>query len=219
MKRIVAISDTHNHHEDLNIPECDILIHCGDATTHGTEIETRFFLSWFVEQKAALKIYVPGNHDIAIEDKIVAIPDSIKCLVDNDVTFDGVKIFGSPWRSRPERITSNSRIGFDAFSVLHGDIKSRRSLIPSTDILVTHVPPKYCLDGANGENRGCQALLDRLNDVSVKLHCFGHIHSGYGSFLFENMTMINAAMCNDEEDLVREPVVLDLEKDGTVRFL
>jgi predicted phosphodiesterase len=34
--KICAISDTHNQHSELKIPECDILIHAGDFTNNGT---------------------------------------------------------------------------------------------------------------------------------------------------------------------------------------
>lgn len=35
MVRIVAVSDTHNHHRSLQVPDGDILIHAGDFTIHG----------------------------------------------------------------------------------------------------------------------------------------------------------------------------------------
>ena len=35
--RIVLISDTHNKHKMLELPEGDILIHAGDFTNDGTE--------------------------------------------------------------------------------------------------------------------------------------------------------------------------------------
>ena len=40
--RIVAISDTHCHPlSEMNLPSGDILIHCGDMVTDGTESEMR----------------------------------------------------------------------------------------------------------------------------------------------------------------------------------
>ncbi len=226
MKRIIVISDTHNQHEDLDIPECDILIHCGDATIYGNRVETRFFLSWFSKQRAGIRIYVPGNHDVAIEDNSVSIPSNVECLLDRKIMFDGIRMFGSPWKHRPERVKENKKIGFDAFSVLYDDIVAKRKLIPNTDILITHIPPMYCLDRIGNETRlgmssygGCYALLDRINEIDVKLHCFGHIHSGYGNFKMTGLTMINAALCNGEDQLTKEPVILDFdEKTGQVTF-
>ena len=36
--RLVCISDTHTFHEDVNLPDGDILIHAGDFTNKGGKI-------------------------------------------------------------------------------------------------------------------------------------------------------------------------------------
>lgn len=46
----------------------------------------------------------------------------------------------------------------------------------STDVLITHTPPKHHLD----IDLGCPGLLDRIWHVKPRLHVFGHVHSGYG---------------------------------------
>ena len=33
--KLVCISDTHNLHHDLKIPDGDVLVHAGDITVHG----------------------------------------------------------------------------------------------------------------------------------------------------------------------------------------
>ena len=33
--RFVVLSDTHNRHNELEIPDGDVLLHCGDFTTQG----------------------------------------------------------------------------------------------------------------------------------------------------------------------------------------
>lgn len=46
---------------------------------------------------------------------------------------------------------------------------------------MTHGPPKYILDGTrDGCNGGCEHLLQAINRMKSKLHCFAHIHAGYG---------------------------------------
>jgi len=42
--KVVVFSDTHNLHEELKIPDGDILIHCGDFT-HKCKITT--FMIWY----------------------------------------------------------------------------------------------------------------------------------------------------------------------------
>ena len=61
--RIVLISDTHNKHEKLEMPEGDLLIHAGDFTNTGTEQEIREFDMWLASLDFQHKILVPGNHD------------------------------------------------------------------------------------------------------------------------------------------------------------
>ena len=48
--RIICISDTHNQHEKLAIPEGDVLIHAGDWTGTGTLKQVIRFIRWFPNQ-------------------------------------------------------------------------------------------------------------------------------------------------------------------------
>ena len=67
--KILQISDTHNRHNDLtNLPEADVIVHCGDFTEQGTEEETLDFLNWFIELPYKHKIFITGNHDLCLWD-------------------------------------------------------------------------------------------------------------------------------------------------------
>ena len=63
------ISDTHNRHTALQMPEGDILIHAGDFTNNGTEKEIKDFGTWLASLDYQHKILVPGNHDTGTEGK------------------------------------------------------------------------------------------------------------------------------------------------------
>jgi len=58
--------------------------------------------------------------------------------------------------------------------------------IPSdTDFLITHGPPKGILDlsfspDKNLEYCGDQELMNRIMQLNIKHHCFGHIHKSKG---------------------------------------
>ncbi|KAF1913860.1 Metallo-dependent phosphatase-like protein [Ampelomyces quisqualis] len=56
------------------------------------------------------------------------------------------------------------------------------SIIPNgVDIIMTHGPAKYILDTtSDNQSAGCEHLRRAINRVRPKLHCFGHIHPGYG---------------------------------------
>lgn len=53
---------------------------------------------------------------------------------------------------------------------------------PAIDIMLTHGPPKDVLDETDrGEKVGCDHLLRAVTRCKPRLHCFGHIHEGWGA--------------------------------------
>ena len=68
--KCVSFSDTHNLHEGVNLPECDIAIFCGDYSGRGNKFETLHFLRWYSRQdQCKYKVMIPGNHDICFDEK------------------------------------------------------------------------------------------------------------------------------------------------------
>lgn len=52
---------------------------------------------------------------------------------------------------------------------------------PNVDIVMTHGPPTHILDVTErGDHVGCHHLLRALARARPMLHCFGHIHEGWG---------------------------------------
>src|SRR5205807_2128139 len=66
--RIVAISDTHEKHYQLKLPEGDVLVHAGDITNRGRIEKLAEFASWLNVQDFKHKIIVCGNHDFCFQD-------------------------------------------------------------------------------------------------------------------------------------------------------
>ncbi|MCJ1399221.1 hypothetical protein MMC11_002423 [Xylographa trunciseda] len=53
---------------------------------------------------------------------------------------------------------------------------------PAIDIMMTHGPPHGILDKTRGgDMAGCDNLLTALKRCRPRLHCFGHIHEGWGA--------------------------------------
>lgn len=50
------------------------------------------------------------------------------------------------------------------------------------DIVMTHGPPRGVLDliHSRNEHAGCDAILNAVMRTRPLMHCFGHIHEGYG---------------------------------------
>ena len=207
--RIVAISDTHEQHGSIRVPEGDILVCAGDITTDGKPAEVAEFNAWFAAQPHPYKLLIAGNHDFLFEkDSGYArslISSSIIYLENSACEIMGLKFWGSPvtpWF-------------FDwAFNKQRGEeIRRFWDEIPSdTDVLVTHGPPFGILDkNARGENTGCEELCRALERVRPRLHIFGHIHEGYGIAEQDEMTLVNACQLDYKYRLVNEPLVVTLE--------
>lgn len=203
--KIIAISDTHNLHDKLVIPECDILIHSGDATGRGHMEEIIPFLNWLSKQPAKYKVFVPGNHDWGFEKQPELYRNEcsergITLLMDEMAELDGIKIWGSPVQPFFCAWAFNRHRG--------EDIKKHWDLIPKgIDILVTHGPPYGFLDeNMLGQRCGCEDLLYKILEVRPKAHVFGHLHDGYGQKSFDGIKFYNAASCDERYNCVNAPL-------------
>lgn len=211
MPKIVCLSDTHNRHEQIVVPDGDILIHAGDATIRGTLDEVVFFNEWFANLPHERKIFVAGNHDWLFETNNryarTLLDASIYYLQDSSVEIAGLKFYGSPWQPR----------FFDwAFNLMRGaELAEKWKLIPDdTDVLITHGPPNGILDEVQQryfiENTGCEELRKRVEIIKPKLHIFGHIHCGYGRVEKFDVQFINASNCDENYQPTNQPIVIDL---------
>lgn len=53
---------------------------------------------------------------------------------------------------------------------------------PEIDLMLTHGPPFGILDAvAANENVGCEHLFKAVQRCRPRVHCFGHIHEGWGA--------------------------------------
>lgn len=220
------ISDTHGLHRKLIVPpDVELIIHSGDESTdprvHFNNNEALDFFEWFSNLYIPHKIFVPGNHSIAFFHKLIKPEQypNIIFLVDSSYELNGIKFFGSPW---------TPTFGSDKWVY----IKSRHimnkvwSNIPNdTNYLITHGPPQGILDLAvdydgNGRQRinvGCKSLMNKVKQLTnLKYHQFGHIHPDYNKGLYnygilkQNITYINASVCNNNYDLVNHGYILDV---------
>jgi Icc-related predicted phosphoesterase len=222
--KIVAISDTHNNHRKVEVPKCDILLHCGDWTSMGRKYEVEAFAKWLdLQEQAEHIVVVPGNHELDFETH-VNVYDSyewltdhcprVHVLIDRTIEIEGVKIHGSPatpyfcdwaWNRMPSEFSSEQYVGQGKTKTIPS-IKPHWDMIPEgTNILITHGPPYDILDRttfADGTMRpeplGCPLLLKRIQEVKPALHFFGHIHYPGGTQVHKDGTSFyNAAICDE----------------------
>jgi predicted phosphodiesterase len=205
--RIVCLSDTHDLHRELAVPDGDLLLHAGDATMKGTPWQIEAFDRWLGTLPHPHKIVIAGNHDWAFQRTPAAARGLIRnarYLEDEETTVAGLRIWGSPWQPW----------FFDwAFNLERGPaIAAKWVLIPDgIDVLVTHGPPLGILDRTSrGEDVGCADLLAAVQRVKPKLHVFGHIHEGYGTVDRDGTRFVNASNCTERYRPVQPPIVVDL---------
>jgi len=221
--RVVCISDTHNRHRELDLPEGDVLVHTGDMTLGGSEKELVDFARWFAEVPGfERKICIAGNHDLAldVERRLVlnnegdgpkrrfleALGDDATYLEDSSTTVRGLRFFGTPWQPYFEDW---------AFQLGRGTPcrQKWRQVPDDVDVLLTHGPPLGRGDRCVGGNRaGCEDLLDEVQTRIKPLVCvFGHIHEAAGSPSSDGHTdYVNAASCTLFYRPDNPPVLLDL---------
>jgi Icc-related predicted phosphoesterase len=221
-RRIVLISDTHNKHKQLELPEGDILIHAGDFSGVGRDSEVKNFFKWLTIQSEKFEhvLFIAGNHELSFEVKpawleslLEKLPNNVHYLEDSGIVIDGMKFYGSPWQPEFYNWAFNLRRGLE--------LSEKWSLIPEdTDVLITHGPPKHMCDYMPWDltNIGCQDLFERVMKVRPKLHVFGHIHVGYGYKEYDGMLFVNASSCTEQYELLNKPVVVEY-KDNRFDFV
>jgi len=225
--KIVCISDTHNKHNKLIIPDGNIILHAGDSTGRGKRKEIESFIKWYGGLPHTYKVLIAGNHDWGFDsaraseyeelcDKhnIIYLNDS-ECVITDFDTGEDIKIWGSPvqpeffnWafnraRSKPESRDFGNQGGYNH----HDFIGTHWDMIPKdTDILITHGPAHGFLDQVKmlgspnlGQNVGCELLADKIAEIKPKLHVSGHIHEARGVFVdkLRNITYVNASSLDE----------------------
>ncbi|HEY3987924.1 MAG TPA: metallophosphatase domain-containing protein [Acidobacteriaceae bacterium] len=201
--RICIVSDTHQLENELTIPPCEMLLHCGDWSFFGKSVAAMdAFNDWIGEQPARFKVVTCGNHEYPVQ----ADPEGWRrrlsnatLLLNESVTIEGIKIFGSP-------ITP---LYGGAFGMSNeADREKLYSTIPAdTDILMTHGAPQGVLDA----DQGCAALRRTVLRIKPRLHCFGHVHSAYGTLSTKTTLFVNAAIVDEDFAPTRKPVLLDFK--------
>jgi Icc-related predicted phosphoesterase len=206
---IVAISDTHQRHDEIDLPPGDVLIHAGDWTHRGRVHECLSFLKWFAAQPHPDKILICGNHEMGEwPAKLAREVGYIHYLENNSVTIHGVKFYGSP--HTPEF----GRWGYMTYSPQ--ERASLWSQIPlDTDVLITHGPPGRILD-ACPDPAGDEQLRIRLLDVHPKVHIFGHIHEGRGSVEAGNTRFYNVSSLCGQYRTVYPATVIEVPNEKVV---
>lgn len=190
----------------------DVAIHCGDLTDESKIEEFQKTLQYLQDLKADLKLVIAGNHDFTMDvpafEKLVANakqplePELVRKTYGDygeirqllSASAEAANIIFLDEGSYEFRLRNSAllRVYASPFTPsLSGDWgfqyhpnEGHNFEIPETvDIVITHGPPKGILDYTDGRRAGCPSLFQAVARARPRLHCFGHIHEGWGGKL------------------------------------
>ncbi len=216
--KIVAVSDLHGNLP--SIPPCDLLLLAGDITpvrSHRLDFQAEWlagdFRAWLAAVPARQIIGVAGNHDFLFQEAPQRVPRDLPWtyLQDSGTTWEGLRIWGTPWQPWFHDW---------AFNLHEPELAPKWALVPpGTDILVLHGPPHGYGDGVperGGVRRcGSPSLLARIEAIRPRLVVFGHIHEGRGEWRLGPTVLANVTLVDAGYDPVYSPWVYDLPEPAT----
>lgn len=186
----------------------DFLLHAGDALNYGQTNEFFAFAKDLHRVRSQFKhiIYVPGNHDIFVEqERERAVAElkkhDIHVLIDERLELDGISFYGSPGVPLLP--------AYWAFGYGYEDQTERWSQVKPMDVLITHGPPLGILD----YHCGCGYLRQAVDRLKPKLHVFGHMHECGGEQLQQDRSLFsNVAICDRTYRPARKPFEYELSR-------
>ena len=187
----------------------DVAIHCGDLTEESKLEEYRASIRLLKDIHAPLKLVIAGNHDFtmdvpAFRKKVADArppldPDLVRKVYGDYgnarqmfedaraagiIFLDGgshqftlengavLTVYASPW---------TPSLGDWGFQYPPGQ-GHNFEITKGIDLVITHGPPKGIMDYTESKQRaGCSDLFGAVARARPRLHCFGHIHEGWGA--------------------------------------
>ena len=194
--RRLILSDMHGtefQSENKSIQHTDVAIHCGDLTEESKLNEFRASIRLLQAIDAPLKLVIAGNHDFTMD-----IPAFRKKVAEAQPPLDPdlvKKEYGDYGETR--QILEDAR----AAGVIFLDEGSHRFILRNGALLTVYAspytpsladwgfqyPPAHghdlgIMDCTDSKQRaGCSDLFGAVARARPRLHCFGHIHEGWGA--------------------------------------
>lgn len=204
----MVLSDTHELHRSIDVPDGDILIHCGDWSMFGrNQSALDDFADWIAALPHRYKVLCPGNHEYYLEhspSRRNEIP-GVTVLINEGITIEGLRLWVTP-------ATTSKGAAFGVASAQERE-HLYRAIPDGIDVLITHGPPYGILDGdqAGSFHAGCRELHSAVERIRPKLHVFGHVHGAHGIVTTPTTTYVNACLMSIDNGLDFEPVALRMQ--------
>lgn len=210
MKKVVCISDTHGEYRKVELPDGDVLVHCGDITTYGRPDELVDFNRWCGNLPHRDIVVIAGNHDATLAKQSPEFARKVLTnahyLQDSETTVQGIRIYGAPWT--PEFMN-----WFFMLPRGSDELRAKWDQIPEgLDVLLTHGPPVGKLDYSKYQKTyvGCGLLRAAVERVRPRYHVFGHLHENHGGLQSEHTTFINCSIMTRSYVPAQAPIVIEV---------
>ncbi len=187
----------------------DVAIHCGDLTEESKLEEFQATLRLLMDIQAPLKLVIAGNHDFTLD--IPTFREKVanaRPPLDPELVK---KIYGAHGEARQLFEDARSAgitfldEGSHQFFLENGAILTvyatpytpslgdwgfqyppnqghNFSITKGVDLVISHGPPRGIMDYTDSKQRaGCPHLFTAIARARPRIHCFGHIHEGWGA--------------------------------------
>jgi len=230
--KIAAVSDVHGLWCGLDYPEADLLVFAGDIFDYYDFDQRRNAKAQLDELKqfnqflGSIKdryreiICIAGNHGFVFihhnNEARKALTNAIY-LQDEELAFDGYKIYGTPWQPWFGGWGFNFPDHNANFFRARAYARKAWAKIPDdTNILVSHSPALGIVDETSrGKKAGCQYLGERINELdSLLLHICGHIHAGRGWEKINGLLHVNVSNCYSHNKLAYPTTQIEIDDNG-----
>ncbi|KAH6640377.1 Metallo-dependent phosphatase-like protein [Chaetomium tenue] len=210
--RFLILSDTHAQPLVTPSVPVDVAIHCGDLTEQSKMAEFRATMALLQGIDAPLKLVIAGNHDFTLDTEVYKKKAAEAHRICSIHPRDMAAVYGEFDDARVLLNTYSGIIFLDE-GTHHFDLRNGARLTvyvspftpsadpdwgfqyrlgeqhdfaidKSADVVITHSPPKGVLDQTSSKQRaGRDQLFAAVARARPRLHCFGHVHEGWGAKL------------------------------------
>lgn len=203
--RLVIVSDTHERHWQVTIPEGDVLIHCGDilmsSSLAGQQRGDRVledFNRWLASVPCTEKVVNGGNHDQALKDRLLgddprgSLTEATAFLHDSavDLPQARVRIYGNSFSSGK---SNNKAWQTEAPQVSNACI--------GADVVMSHACDDSLVTAVTAQ-------------AKPRIWASGHHHGQHGVRPDQEsgICFVNACILDKKHRPVQMPVVVDLPR-------